>query len=69
MATNAHPVSNSDPQAGESLPGWLYHDADFFEAEKRAFLRASPQIVCHESEVAAPGGWRKIDLFDKIPRP
>ncbi len=63
MATQARPLQDSDPLDGMSLPGWLYHDADFFEAEKAAFLRASPQVVCHESEVALPGEWRKIDLF------
>ena len=46
-----------------SLPGWLYHDPEFFEAERRAFLRASPQIVCHESEIANPGEWRTIDFL------
>jgi len=53
----------ADPLAGISLPGWLYHDADFFEAEKRAFLRAAPQVVCHESEIAGPGEWRTLDYL------
>ncbi|MCA1653362.1 MAG: aromatic ring-hydroxylating dioxygenase subunit alpha [Sphingomonadales bacterium] len=43
-----------------SLPGWLYHDEDFFAAEQRAFLRAAPQPVCHESEIARPGEWRSL---------
>jgi carnitine monooxygenase subunit len=46
-----------------SLPGWLYHDPEFFEAEKKAFLRAAPQVVCHESEIAKPGEWRSIDYL------
>ena len=37
-----------------SLPGWLYFDPEFLEAEKKAFLRAAPQVVCHESEIADP---------------
>src|SRR4029079_6045482 len=37
-----------------SLPGWLYHDPEFLEAEKAAFLRRAPQIVCHESEIHQP---------------
>mgnify|MGYP000501125068 CR=1 FL=1 len=53
----------TDPLAGMSLPGWLYHDPEFFAAEVAAFLRASPQIVCHESEIAAPGEWRSIDYL------
>ncbi|HET9398638.1 MAG TPA: aromatic ring-hydroxylating dioxygenase subunit alpha [Sphingomicrobium sp.] len=46
-----------------SLPGWLYHDPEFFEAEKRAFLRAAPQVVCHENEIASPGEWRSLDYL------
>ena len=64
MATPFRSVDPArDPQAGLSLPGWLYHDAEFFEAEKAAFLRASPQIVCHDSEIAEPGEWRSIDYL------
>jgi phenylpropionate dioxygenase-like ring-hydroxylating dioxygenase large terminal subunit len=46
-----------------SLPGWLYHDPEFFAAEQRAFLRAAPQIVCHESEIANPGEWRSLEYL------
>ena len=64
MATRLHKVTHAeDPLAGVSLPGWLYHDAGFFEAEKRAFLRASPQIVCHSSDIAEPGQWQKLDYL------
>jgi len=64
MATHLRPVAPSaDPLDDMSLPGWLYHDPEFFEAEKAAFLRASPQIVCHESEIAKPGEWRSIDYL------
>jgi phenylpropionate dioxygenase-like ring-hydroxylating dioxygenase large terminal subunit len=52
-----------DPLDKLSLPGWLYHDAEFLEAEKRAFLRAAPQVVCHESEIAAAGEWRTLDYL------
>ena len=56
-------TTNVDPLDGMSLPGWLYHDAEFLEAEKRAFLRAAPQVVCHESEIAAPGEWRSLEYL------
>src|SRR6476619_7751740 len=49
--------------AGQSLPGWLYHDAEFFAAETRAFLRSSPQVVCHDSDIAQAGEWRRIDVL------
>ncbi len=63
MATKLKTVTERDPLANVSLPGWLYHDAGFFEAEKRAFLRASPQIICHTSDIAEPGQWHKLDYL------
>jgi phenylpropionate dioxygenase-like ring-hydroxylating dioxygenase large terminal subunit len=62
MATQLRSVTaGKDPLEGMSLPGWLYFDPDFLEAEKRAFLRAAPQVVCHESEIANPGEWRTLE--------
>jgi phenylpropionate dioxygenase-like ring-hydroxylating dioxygenase large terminal subunit len=52
-----------DPLDCMSLPGWLYYDSEFFEAEKSAFLRAAPQVVCHESEILLPGEWRTLDYL------
>ncbi len=64
MATHLRPVAPaSDPLDDWSLPGWLYHDPEFFEAEKKTFLRAAPQIVCHESELASPGEWRSLEYL------
>ncbi len=64
MATQLRPVATGrDPLDDLSLPGWLYFDPEFFEAEKRAFLRAAPQVVCHESEIGKPGEWRTIDYL------
>ncbi len=66
MATRLKSVdARPDPLDGMSLPGWLYHDAEFFAAEKRAFLRAAAQVVCHESEIAQPGEWRSLDYLDE----
>ncbi len=64
MATPLHSISPAaDPLDGMSLPGWLYHDAEFLAAEKSAFLRAAPQVVCHVSDIAAPGEWRSLDYL------
>jgi phenylpropionate dioxygenase-like ring-hydroxylating dioxygenase large terminal subunit len=64
MASQLKPIAAEvDPLDGMSLPGWLYFDPEFFEAEKRAFLRAAPQVVCHESEIAEPGEWRSLDYL------
>ena len=64
MATHLRSVRpTADPLDDWSLPGWLYHDPEFFEAEQRAFLRAAPQVVCHESEIGQAGEWRSIDYL------
>jgi phenylpropionate dioxygenase-like ring-hydroxylating dioxygenase large terminal subunit len=64
MATQLKSIApGNDPLDDLSLPGWLYYDPEFFEAEKKAFLRAAPQIVCHESEIREPGEWRTLDYL------
>src|SRR5690349_15572045 len=64
MATHLKSVQpGADPLDGMSLPGWLYFDPEFFEAEKKAFLRSAPQVVCHESEIAEAGEWRTIEYL------
>ncbi|MES2135904.1 MAG: aromatic ring-hydroxylating dioxygenase subunit alpha [Pseudomonadota bacterium] len=64
MATQLKSVRPAaDPLDGMSLPGWLYYDPEFFEAEKKAFLRQAPQVVCHVSEIAEPGEWRSIEYL------
>jgi phenylpropionate dioxygenase-like ring-hydroxylating dioxygenase large terminal subunit len=64
MATQLKAVRPAaDPLDDMSLPGWLYHDAEFFEAEQAAFLRAAPQVVCHEREITSPGEWRSIEYL------
>ncbi len=64
MATQLKTVGlTPDSLDGMSLPGWLYCDGEFLEAEKSAFLRAAPQVVCHQSEIAEPGEWRTLDYL------
>ena len=58
-------ITDIDPLDGMSLPGWLYHDEEFLAAEKHAFLRAAPQVVCHESEIASPGEWRSLEYLNE----
>lgn len=45
-----------------SLPGWVYHDPEFFAVEMDRLIRPAWQIVCHESDIAEPGEWRTLDL-------
>ena len=63
MATQLKSITAPDRLEGMSLPGWLYFDPEFFEAEKKAFLRAAPQVVCHESEIPEPGEWRSLEYL------
>jgi phenylpropionate dioxygenase-like ring-hydroxylating dioxygenase large terminal subunit len=64
MATQLRGITpEKDPLDDWSLPGWLYFDSEFFEAEKKAFLRAAPQVVCHENEIPQPGDWRTIEYL------
>jgi phenylpropionate dioxygenase-like ring-hydroxylating dioxygenase large terminal subunit len=56
-------VAAADPDAGLSLPGWIYHDAEFFEAEKARVLRQAWQIVCHVSDVADAGDWHTLEYL------
>ena len=64
MATTLRAVGpDADPLDDLSLPGWLYHDPEFFEAEQQAFLRAAPQVVCHQNEIAEPGEWRSLEYL------
>ena len=53
----------ADPLAGMSLPGWVYHDRDFFAREMDCVIRPSWQIVCHVSDIAAPGDWHSLDYL------
>lgn len=52
-----------DPQAAEGLPGWVYHDADFFKVEMERVIRPSWQIVCHLSDIPNVGDWRTLELL------
>src|SRR5690348_11286550 len=56
-------ATSADPDDHLSLPGWLYHDPEFFEAEAARFLRAAPQVVCHVNELSRPGEWRSMDYL------
>ena len=53
LQTNPAPTpAESD---GFSLPGWIYRDADFLEAEKERVFATSWQVVCHLNDIPHPG--------------
>jgi phenylpropionate dioxygenase-like ring-hydroxylating dioxygenase large terminal subunit len=45
------------------LPGWIYHDPEFFELEKRSIFRSSWQLVCHSNDIPEVGDYHRFDLL------
>ncbi len=46
-----------------SLPGWIYRDPDFLEAEKERVFATSWQIVCHLNDIPKPGDYHTLDFL------
>jgi phenylpropionate dioxygenase-like ring-hydroxylating dioxygenase large terminal subunit len=46
-----------------SLPGWIYRDADFLEAEKDAVFASSWQVVCHLSDIPKSGDFHTLEFL------
>jgi phenylpropionate dioxygenase-like ring-hydroxylating dioxygenase large terminal subunit len=57
------PRREAESQDELSLPGWVYHDPDYFRVEMARLIRPSWQIVCHASDIPAPGDWRTLELL------
>ncbi|MDT7933347.1 MAG: aromatic ring-hydroxylating dioxygenase subunit alpha [Sphingomonadaceae bacterium] len=59
------PAPQSQPleQFEASLPGWLYHDPEFYAVEAERVLRPAWVVVCHVSDIAEPGEWRTIEYL------
>src|SRR4051812_17536936 len=58
-----HPHLASAPEPELSLPGWLYHDPEYFGVEMERVIRPAWQVVCHQNEIPGPGDWRTIDYL------
>jgi carnitine monooxygenase subunit len=48
---------------GFSLPGWIYRDADFLEAEKERVFATSWQVICHLNDIPNPGDYHTLDFL------
>jgi phenylpropionate dioxygenase-like ring-hydroxylating dioxygenase large terminal subunit len=46
-----------------SLPGWIYRDPGFFEAEKEAVFRAAWQVVCHQNDIPNSGDYHSFEFL------
>jgi phenylpropionate dioxygenase-like ring-hydroxylating dioxygenase large terminal subunit len=57
------PFAAEADSADLSLPGWIYHDREFFELEKHAIFRSSWQVVCHISNVPHAGDYYTLDFL------
>lgn len=61
MATQLQPAA--DPDAGHTLPAWIYHDAEYHRAEQAVLFRSSWQIVCHLNDIPAAGDWQSLEFL------
>ena len=57
------PRREADDQEHLSLPGWVYHDPEYFRVEMARLIRPSWQIVCHANEIPEAGDWRTLDIL------
>jgi phenylpropionate dioxygenase-like ring-hydroxylating dioxygenase large terminal subunit len=57
------PRREADHQQDLSLPGWVYHDPEYFRVEMARLIRPSWQIVCHASDIPQAGDWRTLELL------
>ena len=53
----------ADDLEGFSLPGWIYRDTEFLQAEKERVFAASWQLVCHLNDIPIPGDYHTLDFM------
>ena len=63
MATVTSIHVDVDPDDDRSLPGWIYHDPEYFRVEMERVIRPSWQIVCHVNDVPGRGDCRTLDYL------
>jgi carnitine monooxygenase subunit len=56
-------AKRSAPEENFSLPGWIYRDAEFLQAEKERVFAASWQVICHLSDIPNPGDYHTLDFL------
>jgi phenylpropionate dioxygenase-like ring-hydroxylating dioxygenase large terminal subunit len=57
------PRREADSQDDLSLPGWVYHDSEYFRVEMARLIRPGWQIVCHGNDIPGAGDWRTLELL------
>jgi carnitine monooxygenase subunit len=64
MNAAVRPLSTANGELDSvGLPGWIYHDADFFELEKRSIFRTSWQLVCHANDIPKSGDYHTFEIL------
>lgn len=63
MATAFNISNENDALDGMSLPGWVYHDPEFFKVEMDRVIRPSWQIMCHQTDIPNAGDWHGLDYL------
>lgn len=63
MATAFNISNENDALDGMSLPGWVYHDPEFFKVEMDRVIRPSWQIMCHQTDIPHAGDWHGLDYL------
>ncbi|HEY2684125.1 MAG TPA: aromatic ring-hydroxylating dioxygenase subunit alpha [Steroidobacteraceae bacterium] len=48
-----------------SLPGWIYRDQEFLEAEKEAVFASSWQVVCHLNDIPKAGDFHTLEFLSE----
>ena len=51
-------------QTGKALPAWTYREPEFLALEEEAIFRRHWHVVCHHSELKAPGDYVVFDLLN-----
>lgn len=60
------PVDQQDSDLSNvSLPGWIYRDADFLEAEKERVFATSWQVVCHLNDIPKAGDYHTLSFMNE----
>jgi phenylpropionate dioxygenase-like ring-hydroxylating dioxygenase large terminal subunit len=52
-----------DPDRHFGLPGWVYSNPRFFEAERQKILAPSWQVVCHLNDIPRAGDFHTFDFL------
>ena len=60
QSTGGHTARPHADRAG--LPAWSYFSAELLEAEKDALFRRHWQVICHASDIPAPGDFITCDI-------